>query len=79
MLKCETNTPEMRERIADAFEVSDAHALAGFQDNDFTNVVFEHGQWWVIASNGASWSVVDACGGTSIDGFDFEQVSEGEE
>ncbi len=41
--------------------------------------VYEHGQWWVKDSfSGATWSVVDAEGGDSVDGVSFEQVSEGE-
>ena len=39
---------------------------------------FEHGQWWVEnRDTGAQWSVVDAEGGQSVDGFDFENVTEG--
>lgn len=39
------------------------------------SVHFEHGQWWVTElATGAQWSVVD-----SNNGFDFEQVTEGEE
>jgi hypothetical protein len=41
---------------------------------------FEHGQWWITdLDSGAQWSVVDAEGGNSIDGFDFEQVTQGDE
>ena len=36
---------------------------------------FEHGQLWISHIDGASWSVVSAYGGRSVDGFDFEQVS----
>jgi hypothetical protein len=40
---------------------------------------FEHGQWWITEPDtGAAWSVVDAVGGRSVGGFDFEQVSEGD-
>lgn len=39
---------------------------------------FEHGHWWVVLSNGAIYDVVDAEGPGTIDGFDFEQISNGE-
>lgn len=36
---------------------------------------FEHGQWWITdLDTGAQWSVVD-----TSRGYDFEQVTEGEE
>ena len=42
-------------------------------------VDFEHGQWWVTdVDKGGQWSVVDAVGGSSVDGFDFERVTEDE-
>lgn len=74
MLKCETNTPQMEKRIGDAFD-------ARFpQYKGDCNVDFEHGQWWVNhIFTGAAWAVVDAEGGDSVDGFSFEQVSEGDE
>lgn len=41
---------------------------------------YEHGQWWVeYPPSGAQWSVVDASGGRSVDGFDFERVTEGDD
>ena len=44
------------------------------------SAVYEHGQWWVEhRPSGAQWSVVDAEGGGSVDGFDFEQVTQGDE
>jgi hypothetical protein len=75
-LKTETNTPEIDVRIAAAFAAS-AHATAKFE------TVFEHGQWWVMATNDdldddaidPIYSVNDAEGGDAIDGFDFEQVN----
>lgn len=70
-LKCETNTATMNRRITKVAKIRfPGKAL---------DVYFEHGQWWVILSTGAIYSVVDGEGGPSIDGFDFEQVSEGEE
>lgn len=35
---------------------------------------FEHGQWWLFVSDDRTFSVVDAEGPGSIDGFDFEEV-----
>ena len=73
MLKTETNTPTMERRIRSAFHHS-RHHCGKFR------TVFEHGQWWVEdRRSGSQWSVVDAAGGDSIDGFDFELVSAGEE
>jgi hypothetical protein len=41
---------------------------------------FEHGQLWIGHQfSGASWSVVDAEGGPSVNGFDFEQIDTGDE
>lgn len=74
MLNCEKNTPEM-----------DAEVLTCFRAFDTLNIhteattVFEHGQWYITCPCGAQWSVNDASGPGTIDGFDFEQVSEGDE
>ena len=68
MLNCETNTPEMEQRIRTQF--TEFNSAANPQ------IDFEHGQWWVTdLKTGAQWSVNDAAG----DDFDFEQVSEGDE
>jgi len=67
-LKTETNTPEMAERIREAFV-----ALKGQHGDLF----FEHGQWWVhIPRTGQAFSAVDAVGGpdTVCDGFAFEEM-----
>jgi hypothetical protein len=69
MLNSEINTPEMHDRIYAAASLYDEFNHEGIYLN------FEHGQWWVILSNGATYSVVDAVGGKSIDGFDFEQIT----
>lgn len=75
-LKTEQNTAEMEHRILEAGEVSSS--ING-HTRDFS-ADFEHGQWWLTCLNcGAQWSVVDASGGSSLDGFDFELVSEGDE
>jgi predicted transcriptional regulator of viral defense system len=72
MLRSETMTPEMEKRILRAARKSlGKRGLLAW---------FEHGQWWIICNKtGAIWSVVDAEGGPAVDGFDFEQVSEGEQ
>jgi hypothetical protein len=72
MLKTERNTPAMKRRILKA-----AHKSLKRRN---LCADFEHGQWWIThLSTGAQWSVVDAEGGPAVDGFDFEQVTEGEE
>jgi hypothetical protein len=71
MLKTETNTAEMEDRILGAFRKR--RPVCDVQ------LDFEHGQWWVTAlGTGTQWSVVDAEGGASVDGFDFEIVTEGD-
>lgn len=76
-LKTETNTPEMEERVLEAFLVSDA---CGEHTREEVQVDFEHGQWWItVKPTGAQWSVNDAEGHGSIDGFSFEQVTEGDD
>lgn len=81
MLKTEKNTKAMQQRILLA--AADHHIL-GKRFKQGTScglsVDFEHGQWWITElETGAAWSVVDAEGGHAVDGFDFEQVSEGDE
>jgi hypothetical protein len=71
-LKTTINTPDMAERIQEAFDVSD------FAFHDNAEVCYEHGQHYVNCSAcGAMWSVVDAEPG--IDGFDFEEMEGGDE
>jgi hypothetical protein len=74
MLKTKTNTPAIERRILAA-----AGDLLGEGRRIEAN--FEHGgQWWVTdCDTGAEWSVVDAVGGRAVDGFDFEQVTQGDE
>lgn len=65
------DSPETDSRIQDA-------AMTYFNtDTVYTN--FEHGQWWVMLENGAQYSVCDAEGGDSVDGFCFEQITEADE
>ena len=67
-----SSNPELREEV---LEVAEEKFGAGTLSVDY-----EHGQWWVtILETGAQYSVVDAEGGDSIDGYDFEQVTLGEE
>lgn len=70
MLKTETDTKAMYLRVLRAGRKSlHRHKL---------QADFEHGQWWIThLPSGAVWSVVDAEGGPAIDGFDFEQITEG--
>ena len=65
MLKTEQNTVAMGKRVAKA-----ARAILGSRG---IHSFFEHGQWWV--QRGCKiWSVVDAEGGNSVDGFDLEEI-----
>lgn len=72
MLKCETNTPQMAGRIISAAYKRFSNVFVG---GGVFDAYFEHGQWWLfdIASE-RTFSVVDADGGDSVDGFDFEEV-----
>lgn len=75
-LKTEIDTPEMEARIEAAFAVSDYCPPEG-SDYGFA-LTFDHGQWWVESEGEDGtviYSVVDAAGGRSIDGFDFEALS----
>lgn len=52
-------------------------ARARFGRRAVLRPVFEHGQWWLSVDVGGEeqlYSVVDAVGGRSIDGFDFEEL-----
>lgn len=77
-LKVEQNTPDMAERIIRAFDVSPEGL--GEHEHCEAEAVFEHGQWYVNDKTcGAQWSANDASGPGSVDGFSFEQISEGDE
>jgi hypothetical protein len=69
-LKIEIDTPAMGDRIREAFV-----AWAGDRNVVFESF-FEHGQWWIRAEANPdlTYSVVDATGGDSVDGFSFEKV-----
>lgn len=64
------NTPAISKRI---------HAAAWRRGFRRFQLHYEHGQWWLtVPHTGAAWSVVDAAGGSAIHGFDFAQLTEGE-
>lgn len=68
MLKTETNTYAMQKRVLSA--------ARKILKRRILQADFEHGQWWITnVATGAQWSVVDAEGGHSVDGFDLEQVT----
>jgi len=72
ILKTETNTPAMEKRVLKA-------ARKALKRRNLT-AFFEHGQWWIEhLPSGAQWSVCDASGPSCPNGFDFEQVSQGDE
>ena len=74
MLKCETNTPKMRDKV----RIAAKKALR----RQTISADFEHGQWWITdITRGAQWSVCDAEGSKEngvFNGFCFEQVSKDE-
>lgn len=72
MLKTERNTKTMEKRV-----LKMARKMLGTRN---VSAFFEHGQWWVSnLKTGAQYSVVDAEGPNTIDGFDLEQVTDGDE
>jgi hypothetical protein len=71
MLQTETNTPAMGARVL--------RAAKRILKTRTATAHFEHGQWWILLPSGAAYSVVDAEGCGTVDGFDLEQVSQGEE
>ena len=71
-LKCEQHTPAMHKRVLAAYRAR--YGVRKVQAH------YEHGQWWITQpSTGAAWSVCDAEGSGSTQGFCFEQVSQGDE
>ena len=70
-LPSEIKTAEMGKRVLVA-----AKAIL---KEDQLQAVFEHGHWWVTDFDGNIWDAVDASGPGTIDGFDMELVSEGDE
>lgn len=76
MLKCEKNTPAIEKEVLTAAR----KCFKGYPIEDnriFT--MFEHGQWWVRffdkqKERDRTYSVCDAEGIGTFDGFDFEEV-----
>lgn len=76
MLKTEKNTKTMGTRVLRAFRKSGIVRKRIRRTDSF----FEHGQWWVQhLDTGAQWSAHDCSGVGEVDGFCFEQVTQGEE
>lgn len=72
MLDTEQNTPQMRKKI-------EAAVRKKFPRKKGSDVFFEHGHWWVQFTDGSQYDVVDAEGPGTINGFDFEIVTEPDE
>ena len=73
MLKTE-NPKSSKKRIMAAARVV---LGGGARGNGGCVVVYEHGQWWLIhRMSGAQWSVADATGPGTSDGYGFEMVTE---
>lgn len=71
MLKTERNTKTMENRIKSAAAQKFGRGKA--------RLFFEHGQWWAVIDDpiedrDITYSVVDAEGPGTIDGFDFEEI-----
>ena len=70
-LQTEVNSPIMEARILKA-------ARAHFRQRKNIHAYYEHGQWWILRANEIdftkTYSVVDAEGPGTIDGFCFEEV-----
>lgn len=66
---------ENRNNGKDALEAFYAQKNISEENEKEYNWHFEHGQLWITHIDGKIWSVVDAVGGNSVDGFDFEEVS----
>ena len=69
LLPSQQNTRLIERKIAAAARVK------GYRGFDLE---FEHGHWWLILKTGEAFDVVDAEGGNSVNGFDFESVGGGE-
>ena len=69
-MKCETPTQATRKRIV-------AAGRKFYPGASLVDAVFEHGQWWVQVDDGLgfyNFSVCDAEGPGTFDGFSFEEV-----
>ena len=71
MLKCERNTKAMQKKVLTA-------ARKKFRQRKNIEAVFEHGQWWIVREGTGGlteyYSVCDAEGPGSVNGFSFEMV-----
>ena len=74
MLKCETNTPKIKEQIL----IAARKAFRYYNIIGKINIFFEHGQWWIKFiekyEDERTFSVIDAEGIGIYNGFDFEEV-----
>ena len=73
-----SSDPDLAEDLVGLFIQWDgANFPIGYRPN--LSAHYEHGQWWIVdGASGACWSVVDAEGGDSIEGFSFEVVDSGD-
>lgn len=70
ILKTEQNTPAMEAKVLKA-------ARKHFHQRKNIHAFFEHGQWWIsldVDGIEVYYSVVDAEGPGSINGFGFKEV-----
>ncbi|MDD4000115.1 MAG: hypothetical protein PHX62_04385 [Bacilli bacterium] len=76
MLNCEINTPQMEKKIlAGAKQCFKGYSI----ENNKIHAIFEHGQWWVRFFDeqeemDRTYSVIDAEGIGTYNGFDYEEV-----
>lgn len=68
-LPSQRNDPSVRRDV-----LTDFMACPDIDEEHTPEAFFEHDAWWVQCNCGAQWSVVD-----TKNGFDFEQVSQGDE
>jgi hypothetical protein len=80
MLKTKKNTKETERQVLRAARTH--LGLARNSPNRYIEAHFEHGQWWIVFHDYTNpdepqqtYSVCDASGGNSVDGFSFELVS----
>jgi hypothetical protein len=79
-LKSEQENPVMERLVRSAFKAWYLNTRGIHSTFIEVDTYFEHGHWWVtITPTGATFSVVDAEGGDSVNGFGFELVVSEEE
>ena len=77
-LKTEQNTQAMDRKVMAAAKEAIRAGKLNAKPRGVASF-FEHGQWWIEdRQTGAQWSVVDSEPGYGA-GFDFEQVSRGDD